>query len=296
MMVDGVSWRILLKDLFDFYKALLVGNGIELHTKTSSYRQWVSALKEYAIKPSTQAQLDYWRATVERIPRIFNATTTHGSEESFEIVLNDSQTHLLLHKSNAAYNTQINDLLLTALALAFAETFGVNCLPLSLESHGREHILENVDVSETVGWFTSVYPVVLDLGFKAFDNSDEAISYQIKSIKEQLRSIPDMGLSYGVLKHFGDDNIQLQLTPKNQPAIEFNYLGQFAQDDSSQDKHFSIASESTGESNDPKNSRSNPISINGQVIDGKLTLHLTVNSDCVDSALIEKLTNVIKIF
>ena len=86
---------------------------------------------------------------MERIPRIFNETTTRGREKSFEIVLNDSQTHLLLHKSNAAYNTQINDLLLTALALAFAVTFEVNCLPLSLESHGREHVIENVDVRQT---------------------------------------------------------------------------------------------------------------------------------------------------
>ena len=135
------------------------------------------------------------------------------------IGLDAEQTRQLLQQAPAAYRTQVNDLLLTALARAVCRWSGQGSTLIQLEGHGREDLFDDIDLTRTVGWFTSLFPVRLtptaDLGGS------------IKAIKEQLRAIPDKGMGYGVLRYLGDAATQAALAALPQPRITFNYLGQF---------------------------------------------------------------------
>jgi surfactin family lipopeptide synthetase A len=130
----------------------------------------------------------------------------------------------LLSKVNEAFNTEINDILLTALGLAVRQTYGHEKVLIALEGHGREDILADVDISRTVGWFTSVYPLLLDVSMA------EDLSRQIKEVKESLHKIPSKGVGYGILKYLTAPENKQGFTFDLKPQISFNYLGQFDSD------------------------------------------------------------------
>ncbi|BAY50183.1 amino acid adenylation (plasmid) [Scytonema sp. HK-05] len=228
LAVDGVSWRILLEDLFTVYQQLLQGDAIQLPCKTTSFKEWASVLNSYAESEAVSKEKDYWlapeRNNISPLPKDYPVTkeaNTVASTNQVSVALDAQQTQALLQEVPAAYNTQINDLLLTALVQAFARWTGNYRLLIDLEGHGREELFENVDLSRTVGWFTTVFPVVLQLANA--ENSGEAL----KSIKEQLRSIPNRGIGYGLLRYLSQDSkIRSQLQAMPQAEVSFNYLGQ----------------------------------------------------------------------
>ncbi len=141
--------------------------------------------------------------------------------ETIRFTLSKEETHRLLTDVHEAYQTEINDILLTALGLSMKEWTGEDRHFIHLEGHGREDILPAVNVSRTVGWFTSMYPVLLDMS-----HADD-LSYQIKHLKEELRHIPNKGIGYGVLKYLTPDKMKDDIDFQVTPDISFNYLGQF---------------------------------------------------------------------
>ena len=180
------------------------------------------------------------------------------------VTLDEAQTQVLLQEVPAAYNTQINDVLLTALGQSFAGWTGSDHLLIDLEGHGREELFENVDLSRTVGWFTTVFPVLLPL--TNTENSGEAL----KSIKEQLRSIPRHGIGYGILRYISPDpHIISQLAALPQAEVSFNYLGKFDTVGLGY-PNLALAKESSGQNESPLGSRSYLLEIDGFVADGKL--------------------------
>ncbi|HEY4575294.1 MAG TPA: amino acid adenylation domain-containing protein, partial [Thermoanaerobaculia bacterium] len=208
LVVDGVSWRVLVEDLEAAYR------GRELPLKTTSWKRWAGLLAEHAHSADIEAELPYWRSLPVPPPLPRDLPGGGGAVATVAVELGRDATRALLQEVPEVYRTRADDLLLAALARAFAAWTGENVLRVELEGHGREEMspgVPGVDLSRTVGWFTTLYPVVLAL--PPGGGPREAI----RAVKETLRSIPGRGLGYGLL----DD----RLAGLPSPEVSFNYLG-----------------------------------------------------------------------
>ena len=272
LVVDGVSWRILLEDLQTAYQQIGWGEQVQLPAKTTSFQQWSQKLQEYARSTALQQELDYW-CRQSRKPSISLPVDIPGGEnimasvDSVSSTLSFLETQALLKEVPQIYNTQINDVLLTALVQAFAQWTGERTLLVDLEGHGREEISDEVDLSRTVGWLTTVFPILLNLG-EVFNPGDA-----LKKVKEQLRGIPNRGLGYGVLRYLSNDwEITEQLRTLPQAEVIFNYLGQFDQT-LSESSLFRLTQESSGLARSLRGERCHLLEINGLVSQGQLQLN-----------------------
>jgi non-ribosomal peptide synthase protein (TIGR01720 family) len=273
LAVDGVSWRIILEDLATIYQQLESQDSQELPPKTSSFKTWAEELQNYAQTPEFNTQFKYWLN--RDLPSVFPLPLDYQGEAKSNIVahaktvsftLTEEQTRLLLQEVPQAYNTQINDILLTALVQAFSHWTGSDRLLLDMEGHGRENVIESVNLSRTLGWFTSIYPVFLTL--ENLDHPGECL----KSIKEQLRQIPNRGFDYGIGYYLNSDlTIQSQLKNYPKAQVSFNYLGQFTSHQIG-DIGWKLSQESSGSIHSPLGQRSHLIAIHGIVVDGQLDM------------------------
>jgi hypothetical protein len=214
LVVDGVSWRILLEDLQQAYGAA------PLPAKTCAYQVWARQLQAHA--QTLNAQLAYWQA--QTADADLPCDNPQGGLQNrlgakLEIRLDAEHTRQLLQDAPAAYRTQINDLLLSALVRVICRWSGQTAALIQLEGHGREDLFDNVDLSRTVGWFTSLFPLRLQ--------AEGGLADAIKSVKEQLRGVPDKGIGYGLLRYLGTPDAREALSSLAAPRITFNYLGQF---------------------------------------------------------------------
>lgn len=229
---DIVSWRILLEDLETALEQLGRGETVRLPAKTTSFKRWSELLQHYAASDAAASSAEFWltdeRRNASPIP-VDRANADEGNtEESLrrvQVRLSIDETDRLLHEVPKAYQTQINEVLLTALLRSVSEWTDQPSLLVEVESHGREEdLFENVDLSRTVGWFTTYYPVCL----KA--NPGASLEETLQSVKQQLRAIPDRGFHYSLLRYLtpkADLADELRRLP--QADINFNYLGQFGQ-------------------------------------------------------------------
>jgi amino acid adenylation domain-containing protein/non-ribosomal peptide synthase protein (TIGR01720 family) len=227
LVVDGVSWRILREDLERACAQLESGQPVDLGAKSTSFRQWAQTLEAYAAGGTLSAEAAHWLAQgaegVARLPVVGEGDPTFARARTLAVRLDEAETEALLREVPAAYRTQINDALLAALTEAVAGWTGGGRVRLALEGHGREEeIADGVDLTRTVGWFTSLYPVVLDLAGAAGPGE------RLKRVKEQLRAVPRRGIGYGVLRWMSpDEQVRGALAAQGEPEIVFNYLGQF---------------------------------------------------------------------
>ncbi|AHC83970.1 fusaricidin synthetase [Pseudomonas monteilii SB3101] len=287
LVVDGVSWRVLLEDLQAAYRQLLNGQAVSLPAKTTSVKTWAERLASHAGSPALQAQRDYWlqalagdHAELPRDNPLGSLANTHARTAATR--LDAERTAKLLKQAPAAYRTQINDLLLTALARTLCQWSSQDNVQILLEGHGREDLFDELDLSRTVGWFTSLFPVRLTPG--------QDLGQSIKAIKEQLRGVPDKGLGYGLLRYFGDAEVREQLERAAQARVTFNYLGQFdASFDAEAGALFTPSGESAGRTQCAGAQLGNWLSITGQVYGGELFLEWTYSADVHHPATIEKL-------
>ncbi|MGN7996791.1 non-ribosomal peptide synthase/polyketide synthase, partial [Chitinophaga sp. 22308] len=287
LAVDGVSWRILLEDL-----SLLLNDDVHaspetiLGPKTSSYRQWHDALVDYGQSPHLKQQLPYWEGlrqfhTPLRVDREVNGPVTMQDTGTCEVRLDAVQTRNLLQEVPRAYHTDINDILLAALAAAACDWNRSRSVIIGLEGHGREDIISGIDTSRTVGWFTSMYPVLLQ------PDSTSDVAALVKSVKEQLRKVEDNGVGYMVLKYI---NRADSLQGKDPWEIGFNYLGQ--SDNLVQESgYIRMAKESGGDAVGEGFILHDKIFINGAVQNGELILHWGYSSLHYDAATITALAD-----
>ena len=266
LVVDGISWRIIAEDLNIAYSNVMDGKEPKLPAKTHSYKYYVEAMERYKQSYTLSQEKNYWEKIRSRVvemegsqvddySRKFNYTT---------VQLDKNTTYDLLHNSNKAYNTEINDLLLTALGRAYCRLSKKKEVSIQLEGHGREPINEPLEIDRTVGWFTSVYPVVLtQLG--------NDIRKDIRHTKETLHAIPNKGLGYGQL--FGMDCHKA-------PMIGFNYHGEFDEGGGSDTQFFSIEDNiAHGSGVSKKNTFITNISINSLVSGGQLQYTAVYNTE-----------------
>lgn len=230
LVVDGISWRILFEDIGTAYAQGLEHKEICLPEKTDSFRDWSLQLKEYASSKELLNEISYWEmlestANNVPLPKDFeNTSAKQSSIHHMKIELSLEETDNLLKNVNHAYRTEINDILLSALGLTLQEWAETDQILINLEGHGREEIIEQAHISRTVGWFTSQYPVLLDM------HKSDDLSYHIKVVKENLRKIPNKGIGYEILKYITAKELKPPLSFKLTPEITFNYLGQFDSD------------------------------------------------------------------
>jgi amino acid adenylation domain-containing protein/non-ribosomal peptide synthase protein (TIGR01720 family) len=267
LVVDGVSWRILLEDLQTLYSRTRNGEALELPAATSTFKRWSESLKVYAGSAAMQQEAGYWKEqarAASSLP-VDNETgvNTVGSVRSVEVKLSREDSLGLLQEVPKAFHTQIQETLVTALALALRDWTGSDALLVEMEGHGREEIVAevagDVDVSRTVGWFTSTYPVHLEL------KSDELVS-ALRSIKEQLRGVPERGIGYGVWRYLGAGASEREARAE----VSFNYLGQLDQVLSGGE--FRPAKESAGASQSRDNKRPHLLAVNGMMVNGQLQM------------------------
>jgi len=277
LVVDGVSWRILLEDL---QRACL---GQPLPPRTSSYQAWGERLAGYA--PACSAQFEHWRALgeggFEELPRDRAVTQTRVADErKVRISFPAAFTQALLQQAPSTYRTQVNDLLLAALARALCNWSGHKQVLVQLEGHGREELFEDIDLTRTVGWFTSMYPVAL--------RPEAQPGACIVAIKEQLRAVPERGLGYGVLRYLGTPAQREQLAHQAHPRVTFNYLGQF-------DNQFDPGAlwqpdpQGAGQGQDGDAPLANWLSVEGQVYQGELGISFGFSKAMYDEATIDAL-------
>ena len=288
LIVDGVSWRILLEDLTSAYEAAHQNRPITLPQKTTSYATWVGRLRAYANTHQVAEEKAYWlqlaRETVPKLPLDDHGPNLVASERSLTVTLDQAQTQFVLKDIHHAYRTEINDVLLTALLAAFNQWAGATALYLSLEGHGREPLFEELDLSRTVGWFTAEYPILLQW------DGQRSMGRQLMAIKERLRNVPQRGLSFGLLRYLSNDpNIREQLKAMPKPAISFNYLGQFF-DDPHAEGAFQMAQEAPGANHGQAQERPVQLAITGLVDrGGRLTFHWNYSANLHQNSTIQKL-------
>ncbi|MBF3244112.1 non-ribosomal peptide synthetase, partial [Pseudomonas aeruginosa] len=278
LAVDGVSWRILLEDLQRLYADL----DADLGPRSSSYQAWSRHLHEQA--GARLDELDYWQAQLHDAPHALPCENPHGAlenrhERKLVLTLDAERTRQLLQQAPAAYRTQVNDLLLTALARVLCRWSGQPSTLVQLEGHGREALFDDIDLTRSVGWFTSAYPLRL--------TPAQSPGESIKAIKEQLRAVPHKGLGYGVLRYLADPAVRQAMAALPTAPITFNYLGQF--DQSFADALFQPLDQPTGPIHDEQAPLPNELSVDGQVYGGELVLRWTYSRERYDAQTVNEL-------
>ncbi|MDZ3993046.1 non-ribosomal peptide synthetase [Pseudomonas sp. Teo4] len=284
LVVDGVSWRVLLEDLQALYR------GQSLAAKTHAMGDWAARLANYAGSDSLRDELNWWHGQLGNVRHELpcdhpQGGNLHRHAHTLAIGLDVEQTRRLLQQAPAAYHTQVNDLLLTALARTLCRWSGDETVLVQLEGHGRDGLFEDMDLTRSVGWFTNAYPLSLT---PAVGEDDSSRAASIKRIKEQLRQVPHKGQGYGVLRYLADDAGRERMAALPQARITFNYLGQF-------DQQFDAAAlfqpldTPAGLAHDLDAPLPNWLSVDGQVYGGALQLRWTYSTERYDEQTIAHL-------
>ncbi|HEX6376101.1 MAG TPA: amino acid adenylation domain-containing protein [Allosphingosinicella sp.] len=264
LAIDLVSWRIVVEDIQTAYLAARGGRAIQLPPRTLSYRQWAAGLSDYPRSGQGRRELEFWRA--REWPETDDFPLDHpggrnveGSAETIEGSFDPATTSAVLRGARGA---RVNDVLLTGLARAYAAWTGRRQLVVDLEGHGREEFFRGADVTRTVGWFTSIFPVALDMRHAA------DLGQLLASVSQTLSAIPNRGAGYGILRYRSDAALPVPCAP-----ISFNYWGRL-DDDISSGALFGFLGQDEGERRDPQNSRTHLLEVNCHVVADRLCFQI----------------------
>ncbi|NML37862.1 amino acid adenylation domain-containing protein [Chitinophaga sp. G-6-1-13] len=285
LVMDAVSWRILLEDLSSVYQSLSMGASANLPAKTDSFLYWQQQQQAYAASDALQQETLYWdaienRAVAGLVPDHAGGSNLMQDIETVGVRLSAATTECLLTRCYQAYGTEINDILLAALGLAVQEVFGSTEILVRLEGHGREYIGSDVDVTRTVGWFTTMYPVLLDLAY-----AGDPVR-QLIAVKESLHRVPGKGIGYGILRYLCGRPYQLQ------PQIGFNYLGDFGTVSQSEasPSAFTFSGAHRGREMPGTRQRDLLLEVSGMVADDVLRLSIDYSREQFEAATISRLS------
>jgi non-ribosomal peptide synthase protein (TIGR01720 family) len=284
LVVDPVSWRILLEDLVSVYSALVRGEAPVLPPKTTSFKDWAERLRGHARSDRTLSQLAYWTRLAEEPIATIPVDHPGGqnlvqSARELTVALTEEETRELLQEVPRAYRTQIDDVLLTALGLTLTRWTESERVLVDLERHGREPLFQDVDLSRTVGWFTSLFPMALHVSPRSGPGD------ALRSVKEQLRGIPDNGIGYGILRYLSEDrDVIAALRGLPRPVLSFNYLGQV--DNTRFSGPFRLVAESAGANASERMVRSRLVDVVAVVMGRRLEVSWMYSEDLHQRATI----------
>ncbi len=269
LAVDGVSWRILLGDLDLAYRQLAAGEAPRLPPATAAIDEWGRRLAAHAAGAEVAAEADYWAAVAAHATVLHpggepGATGTVARESTHTVRLDAAATAQLVRQAPKAYNTRTDDLLLAALLLALCDGKGRRGLRLDREGHGRVPLGPGLDLARTVGWFTVLHPLWLEMP------AATAPGDVLRAVKEQLRAVPGQGMGYGLLRYLHPDGaVRRRLAALPASPILFNYHGDV---DAALPAAglFTAADEAPGPAKDPASRRSHAVEINAALVEGRL--------------------------
>ncbi|MFJ7907176.1 non-ribosomal peptide synthase/polyketide synthase [Kitasatospora sp. NPDC096204] len=272
LVVDAVSWRVLRDDLENAHRQAVRGEKISLGERGTSFRDWAHRLSAHVAEGGLDHELPYWEEAVSaRTGLPGGAGGDEAERGAVTVELDEADTEALLRAAPAAYRTRVNDVLLAALALALARWSGRERIALDLEGHGREDLLEGVDLSRTVGWFTTVHPVTFHVPDPADLGPDRDWRALVKSVRRQLRAVPGNGLGFGALRTFGGPEVRERLAAGGHGQVVFNYLGQWdARPETAGDGLVRAELGSFGRDHDPRDGGSHPLEVVGAAQHGRL--------------------------
>ncbi|HJT04195.1 MAG TPA: amino acid adenylation domain-containing protein, partial [Pseudonocardiaceae bacterium] len=281
LVVDGVSWRILLDDLHTAYQQVRAGAPVALEPVATEFTQWAHRWVRHVQSGGFEQDRGYWSALSHEVlpdlPVSRTGLNTASSARTVVMGLDRDETDALLHRVPGVYRTQINDVLLSALGRVLAEWTGRDRVLVALEGHGREEILTGAELSRTVGWFTSLFPVALTVA------AEGGWGGLLKSVKEQLRAIPHRGVSYGALRYL---SAEADCGADLRPQISVNYLGQWGATAESGELYRDWVG-GLAPDHAPESGRPYLLDVIGLVTDGQLQLSWTYSENVHDESTIE---------
>ncbi|HEU0299143.1 MAG TPA: amino acid adenylation domain-containing protein [Longimicrobium sp.] len=283
LVVDAVSWGVLVADLERAYGQILRGEPIRLPAKTTSYQRWAERLAEHARAEALREEAGFWLAQGDAPPLpvdFAGGANTDGEAEFVGVALDAEETRALLHDVPPIYGTQVNDVLLAGLGRALARWTGEETLWVTLEGHGREELFADVELSRTAGLFTSIYPVRLRVP------ADPGAA--LRGVKEQLRAFPQKGIGYGILRYLGDEETRAALAGLRQPELVFNYLGQM-DGAAGEERLLEHADGDLGPMHSPRARRQHLLAVDASVFDGRLYVTWTYGTRVHARETVERL-------
>ncbi len=283
LIIDGVSWRILLNDLYTIYHKIENQETLSPYNKTISLTSYQEHIKSYATKETIESQKDYWKAIEAidfKLPTDFNNRSAKETIKPtlFKSSLSKEDTQYLLKEANNSYKTTPEILLNTALVLALKDWTEKETIIIEQEGYGRE--LNHVNTANTIGWFTTLYPVKFNV------KENASLEETIKHVKETIKNIPDKGIGYGILKYLNNNSC---LTKQERTPIRFNYLGVFNAEFNND--LFSYNADYTGEESDSKNILTASLECNIMIVDGKLEIVVHYSTSDFQDTTISIFTN-----
>ncbi|WP_163864728.1 non-ribosomal peptide synthetase, partial [Myxococcus eversor] len=293
LAVDAVSWRVLLEDLLNCYQWLRADEPVRLPAKTLSYQSWASRLVEHARTPSAREEATFWLGLpwerVGALPREVEGglANTEGAARLIEVSLEPAETQVLLQDVAKALRAKPDELLLAALAHVLRRWTGASCVRVEMEGHGRENLFGEVDLSRTVGWFTSMYPVLVE-------STGEGPGAWVRAAKEAMRRTPSKGVGFGVLRYLSPDReLRERLRALPAPEVGFNYLGQF-DNVLPATAPLRLSEGSVGPTRAPEGPRAHLLDVDCAVSGGRMRLMFTHGSGVHRTETMEKLAQALR--
>lgn len=271
LIIDAVSWQIIFDDLKTICSQLAAEESIDLPSKTLSFRDWSQYLREKVGEGSWDKEVGFWEKQAQLGPRLKSDRegkwpTNEAQTETLSFQFSEATTATLINEVPSAYNTKTDEILLAALLLAMREETTASTLTLGLERHGREQLEEYFDFSASVGWFTAFYLLRLEIA------QDAEIGTLIKSVKEQMRQVPNGGIGYGALRYLRPEKLSLGKAPD----LVFNFLGQ---QDLLSSPIFSKGRMLFEGARDPRSERQYAMEINAFLLHNKLEIRWSYSID-----------------
>jgi amino acid adenylation domain-containing protein/non-ribosomal peptide synthase protein (TIGR01720 family) len=299
LVIDLVSWRILFEDIETLLTQFRNGSELKLPDKTDSYKFWMERSANYAGTYALEQQRSYWEyqqgTITDSLPiKKPLGKNTIGNSSIIDLTLDKDQTTKLKTSINSVNKVETNALLLAALSRAIKDVFNIEQIRILLEGHGREEFIEDIDISRTIGWFTSMFPFLL--------NASKENAQTVFMLQDALNQIPDKGVGYGLLRYSSKNPLQ---TLKD-VSLTFNYLGDLSRDDNnvfsvSQDKSqefrslFDYSDYGHGTDAHPNLERESFLLVSGHTLNGSLSISLQFNKECVEEQHVQLLADRYKV-
>jgi len=271
LVTDGLTWRIFLEDLYRLYESFHRQKEVEMPQKTASLPDWYDALVMYRDSGKLEKETQHWQGVEEsdfRLPYDREPKDVDWSVKNQETVntrLDQEETGFLLKDAHEVYKTDVQVLVTAALARTLRKWTGEHTVIIEMENHGRH--IEDIDTSKTIGWFTTIYPLLVS-------RQDQTIGDEIKTVKEAIRKTPGNGIGYGILKYMTDAGKTMET---KRAEIRFNYLGQF--DREVENPLFSYCQQFTGPDVALENHMTAAIEINAMILNDVLNVDINYNKE-----------------
>jgi len=284
LVIDIVSWTILLEDLQQAYQQIRLGEAVELPAATTTYRDWCERLAAYAGGPEIEGEVERWEKAlageVGDLPVDNPGGGNHeGTVSEFGVHLSQELTEGVAQEAGRAYQLQPGEALLVAVGRALAQWSGAPAVVVDVEGHGREELWGDMDLTRTVGWFTALYPMRLACGGE--------LGAALKRVKEQVRTTPHGGLGYGLLRYKAPQPLRERVCRLPRGSVSLNYLGRRRREPGG--ATIREAQESPGAGRSPKAARPYEIEINAGIYGSQLRINWTYSGERYQRATIERL-------